>query len=65
MPFDRAAQTQSTLFLSDLHLGALSGNADAVLRFLTANPADRYVLVGDVWICGSPCCPIGPRRTKP
>jgi UDP-2,3-diacylglucosamine pyrophosphatase LpxH len=57
MPFDRAAQTQSTLFLSDLHLGALSGNADAVLRFLTANPADRYVLVGDVLDLWQPLLP--------
>ena len=37
-----------TLFLSDLHLGALGAQSDRVLAFLQANRAETYVLVGDV-----------------
>ncbi len=57
MPFDTAPHACTTLFLSDLHLGALSANAEAVLRFLRANPADRYVLVGDVLDLWQPLLP--------
>jgi UDP-2,3-diacylglucosamine pyrophosphatase LpxH len=37
-----------TLFLSDLHLGALGCRADLLLDFLERHPADSYVMVGDV-----------------
>ncbi|WP_176085337.1 UDP-2,3-diacylglucosamine diphosphatase [Martelella sp. HB161492] len=37
-----------TLFLSDLHLGHFGSRADYVIRFLRDNPADKYVLVGDI-----------------
>jgi UDP-2,3-diacylglucosamine pyrophosphatase LpxH len=57
MPFDRAPSTRTTLFLSDLHLGALSAHADAVLHFLIANPVQRYVLVGDVLDLWQPLLP--------
>jgi len=57
MPFDRASHDYPTLFLSDLHLGALSANADIVLRFLRMFPATRYVLVGDVLDLWQPLLP--------
>jgi UDP-2,3-diacylglucosamine pyrophosphatase LpxH len=51
MPFDRAdahpLPQGRTLFLSDLHLGALSSQAGLALQFLRLNPAQTYVLVGD------------------
>lgn len=37
-----------SLFLSDLHLGAIGSRADLILHFLEQNKADTYVLVGDV-----------------
>lgn len=43
-----ASRQHRTLFLSDLHLGAIGGRADLVLRFLRANRAETYVLVGDI-----------------
>lgn len=61
MPFDRSfprpKPSPRTLFLSDLHLGALSARADEVLRFLRANPADVYVLVGDILDLWHPMLP--------
>lgn len=48
---------QRTLFLSDLHLGALSARGDLVLRFLQAHPADCYVLVGDILDLWRPLLP--------
>ena len=39
---------QRTLFISDLHLGALSSRPDLVLRFLQQHRADTYVLIGDI-----------------
>jgi len=57
MPFDRSPQPTQTVFLSDLHLGALSANPDAVLDFLRSYPADRYVLVGDVLDLWQPLLP--------
>lgn len=42
------AKLHRSLFLSDLHLGSIGCRADLVLRFLQANRAERYVLVGDV-----------------
>jgi UDP-2,3-diacylglucosamine pyrophosphatase LpxH len=51
MPSDRADDCLlprgRTLFLSDLHLGALSSQAGLALHFLIRNPAQTYVLVGD------------------
>ena len=61
MPFDRSfprpKPSPRTLFLSDLHLGALSARADEVLRFLRAHPADVYVLVGDILDLWQPMLP--------
>ena len=61
MPFDRshggAPRQQRTLFVSDLHLGALSSRAADVLRFLQAHPADTYVLVGDILDLWQPLLP--------
>jgi UDP-2,3-diacylglucosamine pyrophosphatase LpxH len=38
-----------TLFVSDLHLGALGCRADLLLEFLVNHTAETYVLVGDVF----------------
>jgi UDP-2,3-diacylglucosamine pyrophosphatase LpxH len=66
MAFDCLSQTQGlpdqppmgrTLFLSDLHLGALSSRAGQVLRFLQDNPAQTYVLVGDILDLWQPLLP--------
>lgn len=46
-----------SLFLSDLHLGALSSRADLVLRFLRNNPAQTYILVGDILDLWHPMLP--------
>lgn len=43
-----------TLFLSDLHLGAFGARADLLLRFLRANCAGTYLLVGDILDLGHP-----------
>lgn len=69
MPFDRSDTTAPqpcpgpgtgtgrTLFLSDLHLGALSSRGAVILDFLRAHPADTYVLVGDVLDLWQPLLP--------
>lgn len=61
MPFDsRALPLRSagrTLFLSDLHLGALGSRPDLVLDFLRRHPARTYVLVGDVLDLWQPLLP--------
>ena len=61
MPFDRPIPrprpAARTLFLSDLHLGALSARAGDVLRFLRAHPAETYVLVGDILDLWQPLLP--------
>lgn len=61
MPFDRHFPSHGprhrTLFLSDLHLGALSARGADVLRFLMENPADTYVLVGDILDLWQPLLP--------
>jgi len=46
-----------TLFLSDLHLGALSSQAELLLQFLRANPAQTYILVGDILDLWHPMLP--------
>lgn len=46
-----------TLFLSDLHLGALGCRADLLLSFLQANRAETYVLVGDILDLWHPLLP--------
>ncbi len=46
-----------TLFLSDLHLGALGSRADLILSFLQANRAETYVLVGDILDLWQPLLP--------
>lgn len=43
-----------SLFLSDLHLGAIGARADLILRFLKQNRADTYFLVGDILDLGVP-----------
>ena len=51
------ARSHRTLFLSDLHLGALGSRADLILSFLEANRADTYVLVGDILDLWQPLLP--------
>lgn len=46
-----------TLFISDLHLGALSSHPDLALQFLQRHPADTYVLVGDILDLWQPLLP--------
>ena len=46
-----------TLFLSDLHLGALGSRADLILSFLRTNRAETYVLVGDILDLWQPLLP--------
>jgi len=46
-----------TLFLSDLHLGALGSRSDLVLDFLRRHPARTYVLAGDVLDLWQPLLP--------
>ena len=55
--FSAQAPQGRTLFLSDLHLGALSSRAGFVLRFLQEHPADTYVLVGDILDLWHPLLP--------
>jgi UDP-2,3-diacylglucosamine pyrophosphatase LpxH len=51
-------QTQlRTLFLSDLHLGAIGSRADLLLEFLISAEAETYVLVGDVLDLWQPLLP--------
>lgn len=61
MPFDRSFQRplprHRTLFLSDLHLGALSARGEDVLHFLRNHPAETYVLVGDILDLWQPMLP--------
>ncbi len=47
-----------SLFLSDLHLGALGCRADLVLRFLRRNRARTYVLAGDILDIWHPVVPL-------
>lgn len=51
------ARYHQTLFLSDLHLGALGGRSDLVLAFLQQNHAETYVLVGDILDLWQPLLP--------
>lgn len=46
-----------SLFLSDLHLGAMGGRADLILRFLRRNEADTYILAGDILDIWHPVLP--------
>lgn len=46
-----------TLFLSDLHLGALGSRSDLVLGFLRRHPSRTYVLAGDVLDLWHPLLP--------
>lgn len=46
-----------TLFLSDLHLGALGCKADLILAFLRDHPAETYVLAGDILDLWQPLLP--------
>lgn len=47
-----------SLFVSDLHLGALGSRADLLLDFLQRHRADTYYLVGDVLDLWSPLLPF-------
>lgn len=53
----RLPQHHRTLFLSDLHLGAVGARADLILRFLRRNTADHYVLAGDILDIWHPLLP--------
>jgi len=61
MAFDRLHTSpdlpKRTLFISDLHLGALSSRPDLVLRFLQRHQADTYVLIGDILDLWHPLLP--------
>jgi UDP-2,3-diacylglucosamine pyrophosphatase LpxH len=57
MPTSGSQTPLRTLFLSDLHLGALGARADRLVDFLRATPADTYVLVGDVLDLWQPLLP--------
>lgn len=46
-----------TLFLSDLHLGAIGARADLILAFLQHNQAQTYVLIGDILDLWHPVLP--------
>jgi UDP-2,3-diacylglucosamine pyrophosphatase LpxH len=50
-------QRHRTLFLSDLHLGAIGSKPDHILGFLEENHADHYVLVGDILDLWQPLLP--------
>jgi UDP-2,3-diacylglucosamine pyrophosphatase LpxH len=52
-----ARQFHRTLFLSDLHLGALGSRADLILSFLDENRATTYILVGDILDLWQPLLP--------
>lgn len=52
-----AVRFHRTLFLSDLHLGALGSRADLILSFLEANQARTYVLAGDILDLWQPLLP--------
>ena len=56
---DRPVRHHRSLFLSDLHLGALGSRADLVLDFLKSHLAESYLLVGDIVDLGTPCCRAG------
>lgn len=47
-PETESASTYRTIFLSDLHLGARSAQAELLLDFLRHNDADTIYLVGDI-----------------
>jgi UDP-2,3-diacylglucosamine pyrophosphatase LpxH len=61
MPTTRAPVSprhHRSLFVSDLHLGALGSRADLLLDFLQRHRADTYYLVGDVLDLWSPLLPF-------
>jgi UDP-2,3-diacylglucosamine pyrophosphatase LpxH len=61
MAFDRSYSKPwpqgRTLFISDMHLGALSSRPDLVLAFLQQHPAQTYVLTGDILDLWHPLLP--------
>lgn len=62
LPFDRPFPPPPpaplrTLFLSDLHLGALGSRPDLLLAFLRSLRAEQYVLVGDILDLWHPLLP--------
>jgi UDP-2,3-diacylglucosamine pyrophosphatase LpxH len=52
-----AGRADRTLFLSDLHLGALGSRPDRLLWFLERHEAETYVLVGDILDLWRPLLP--------
>ena len=62
MPSDAAPRHHRSLFLSDLHLGALSCRPAAVLAFLRAHTADNIYLVGDILDIWHPLRPVWSER---
>ena len=61
MSFDQLhapeASAGRTLFISDLHLGALSSHPTLALQFLQRHKADTYVLIGDILDLWQPLLP--------
>lgn len=53
----RAGQRFRTLFLTDLHLGAMGCRADLILEFLNSHQAETYILAGDVLDLWHPLLP--------
>lgn len=53
----QAPRACRTLFLSDLHLGALGAQSGRILDFLRQHRAETYVLVGDVLDLWQPLLP--------
>jgi UDP-2,3-diacylglucosamine pyrophosphatase LpxH len=64
MPNTGSPTPLRTLFLSDLHLGALGARAERILDFLETTPADCYVLVGDVLDLWQPLLPNWSREDQ-
>lgn len=54
---DPFSEQHRSLFLSDLHLGAIGSRPDLVLKFLRRNSAETYVLVGDILDLWHPMVP--------
>jgi UDP-2,3-diacylglucosamine pyrophosphatase LpxH len=52
-----AGRSSRTLFLSDMHLGALGSRSDRLLWFLERHEAETYVLAGDVLDLWRPLLP--------
>lgn len=54
---DAAPRLYRTLFLSDLHLGAMGARPDLLLQFLQSHRAETYILAGDILDLWHPVVP--------